>query len=44
MYIWSGPLCRAAQVDSNEIYFAIFGHFYESLLIFEIWKQFGYVK
>jgi hypothetical protein len=44
MYIWSSPLCRAAQVDSNEIYLAIFEHFYESLLIFEIWKKFGYLK
>jgi hypothetical protein len=29
--LWSSPLCRVAQEDSNEIYLAIFGQIYKFL-------------
>jgi hypothetical protein len=36
MGVWSSPLHRVVQVESNKIYFVIFGHSYKFLRILEV--------
>jgi hypothetical protein len=39
--ILSSLLHISSKKDSMEIYFVIFGHLYDFLLIFKVWKLFG---